>query len=242
MPQPKQRPRRNRSKSEDDFPREARAREARLDAWIPKTELGKKVKNSEIGSLSEVFEKGLKIKEPQIIDFLVSELREKTMDIKKTARVTSAGRQFSYRATVLVGTGNGFVGVGIASDHERLSAVQKASSQAKLHLVSVHRGCGSWECRCGTTHSLPFKTHGRCGSVRVKLIPAPKGVGLVVGENVKDVFRFAGVHDIWSQTRGQTPTRLNFVRAAIDALHQTTQMKISESIQRKTENVGMDRT
>jgi small subunit ribosomal protein S5 len=155
------------------------------------------------------------------------------MDLKKTARVVSAGRQFSYRATVLIGNRNGIVGVGIASDRERIAAVQKAATQARLNVIPVHRGCGSWECSCGTSHSLPFQVQGRCGSVKMRLKPAPKGLGLVVGEHAKDVFRFAGIRDVWSETKGHTATTLNFVKAAVDALAKTNRMKASASIQRK---------
>lgn len=224
---------RRRETPEEELLRETRAKEMRMEAWVPKTELGKKVKNGEAGSLQEIFEKGHAILEPEIVDFLVKELEEKTMDLKKTARVISAGRQFSYRATVLVGNRNGLVGVGIASDRERIAAVQKAARRARLNVISVYRGCGSWECSCRTGHSLPFQVRGRCGSVKIRVKPAPKGLGLVAGEHVKDVFRFAGVRDVWTETTGHTATTLNFVKATIDALAKTNRMKVSASIQRK---------
>lgn len=224
---------------EEEMIREAKAKEMQMEAWVPKTELGKKVKNGEIASLQEIFDRGHTVLEPQIVDFLVKELEEKTMDLKKTARVNSSGRQFSYRATVLIGNRNGIVGVGIASDRERMAAVQKAATQARLNVVPVYRGCGSWECSCGTNHSLPFQVQGRCGSVKMRLKPAPKGLGLVAGEHVKDVFRLAGVRDVWSQTKGHTSTTLNFVKATIDALSKTNRMKASASIQRKL--TGMSR-
>jgi small subunit ribosomal protein S5 len=224
---------------EEEMLRETRAREQMLEAWVPKTGLGKMVKNGEIVSLEEIFEKGFTILEPQIVDFLVKDLETQTMDLKKTARVVSAGRQFSYRATVLIGNRNGIVGVGIASDRERMAAVQKASAQARLNVIPVYRGCGSWECNCGTGHSLPFQVLGRCGSVKVRIKPAPKGIGLVTGEHVKEVFRFAGVRDVWTETTGHTATTLNFVKATINALSKTNRMKVSASIHRKL--TGMHR-
>lgn len=224
---------RRRESFEEEASREMRAKEARMESWVPKTELGKRVKNGEFSSLQEIFDKGFTVLEPQIVDFLIKDLQEKTMDLKKTARVNSSGRQFSYRATVLVGNKNGLIGVGIASDRERMSAAQKASNHAKLSMVPVYRGCGSWECNCGANHSLPFNVFGRCGSVKVRLKPAPKGIGLVVGESVKDVFRFAGIRDVWTESQGHTATHLNFIRATLDALGKTNKMKVSESIRHK---------
>ncbi|MEW6295423.1 MAG: 30S ribosomal protein S5 [Candidatus Diapherotrites archaeon] len=196
--------------------------------WIPRTEAGKKVRNEEITSFQQLLDSGLPVIEPQIIDYLIPELKEKLVEFNKTAKVRSAGRVFSFRASVLVGDGEEFIGVGIAKDKEKMPAIRKATNRAKLNLVKVRKGCGSWECTCGTHHSIPFKVEGKAASVRVILMPAPKGTGLVVGSNIKDVFEFIGIKDIWSASKGSTGTKLNFIRAAIDALSKTTEMKLSE--------------
>jgi len=205
-----------------------------LDTWIPKTDLGKKVKSGEITSMEEILSKNLAILEPEIVDSLLS-LEEKVIDFKKTTRVVRAGRKFSFRVAVLVGNKNGFVGVGTGKDNEKWPAVRKATRNAKLNLIQVKRGCGSWECTCGNEHTVPFKVTGKCSSVRVSFLPAPKGVGLVVGENIKDVLKFAGITDAWSRTTGATDTKLNFVRAAIDALKKTAKMRASNDIAKKFE-------
>ncbi len=208
-------------------------RETLLAAWAPKTKLGKMVKNGEIESLDQVFERNEKIMEPEIIDMLVPQLMEKLVDFKKTARVKRAGRQFSFRVSILVGDGNRYIGLGMAKDKERWLAIKKAAKKARLNLVMVRKGCGSWECACGTSHSLPFKVSGSCASAKVTLIPAPKGLGLVVGDNIKDVMRFAGIRDAWSKSKGNTSTKLNFVAAAVNALAQTMKMRISNDIGKK---------
>jgi small subunit ribosomal protein S5 len=164
-------------------------------------------------------------------------LEEKLVEFTKTTRVVSAGRQFSFRASVLVGNKNGFVGIGSAKDRERFPAIKKAARRAKLNLVPVHRGCGSWECPCGLPHSVPFKVQGKCASVKVVARPAPKGLGLVVGENIKNVFRFAGISDVWTETRGSSDTTLNFVKAAVDALSKTAKMRLSNDIKKKLERL-----
>jgi small subunit ribosomal protein S5 len=201
--------------------------------WIPKTLLGKKVKSGEISSINQVIESKLPLLEPEIIDYLLPDLKEKMVEFKKTTKVRRAGRQFSFRATVLVGDENEFVGVGTGKHKEKWPAVRKATRRAKLNLVKVRKGCGSWECTCGTGHSIPFKVNGKSSSVRIELIPAPKGTGLVVGDNIKDVFNFVGIKDVWSKTRGSTSTKLNFIRATINALSKTTSMKVSEEIRKK---------
>lgn len=207
-------------------------KEKELEEWIPKTELGKKVINGEIKTLKEILKGTKLILEPEIVDYLES-MEERTLDIQRTTRVVRAGRKFSFRVTCLIGNKNGIVGIGTAKDKEKWPAIRKATKKAKLNLVLVRRGCGSWECPCGEPHSVPFKVEGKNASVRVTLLPAPKGVGLVAGDNIKNVLELAGIKDVWSKTRGATDTTLNFARAAIDALSKTSDVKVSEEMEKK---------
>ena len=186
------------------------------DAWVPKTQLGKKVKAGEITTLDDAFKTG-KIMEPQIIDFLIPDLKAKVIDVKKTTRVTRAGRHFSFRVSVIIGDENGHIGAGTGKNSERFSAQEKAIQDAKLNMVSIKRGSGSWESNTDDDNSVPYMTLGKCASLRVELIPAPKGVGLAVSDTIKPVMELAGITNVWSKTRGATDTKLNFVRAAINA-------------------------
>lgn len=208
-------------------------RDKELQDWVPATEIGKAVKNGEITSVDEIFDKNIKIKEPQIVDYLIPDIEDKMIDFKKTTKVRRAGRKFSFRVSMLVGDKNKYIGLGTASDSERWPAVRKATKNAKLNLTKIIKGCGSWECVCAGNHSVPFKTEGRSSSVKVVLFPAPKGTGLVVGDNIKDVFRFVGIKDVWSKTSGNTGSKLDFVAATIDALSKTTKVKLSEKIKEK---------
>jgi len=218
---------------EVEIPRARRTdRDRALAVWVPKTALGKKVQRGEIASIGDIFGKGMPILEPEIIDYLL-QLEEKVVEFRKTSRVVRAGRRFSFRATVLVGNRDGFVGAGTAKDAEKWPAIKKATNKAKLNLVKVRRGCGSWECTCGTAHSVPFRVEGKCASVRVMFLPAPRGVGLVAGDAVKDVLSLAGISDVWIKVKGATDTKLNFVLAAIDALSKTTSMRASDEIVKK---------
>lgn len=212
--------------------RTAERKEKELASWVPKTALGKKVLAGEITSMEEIIKNNQPVFEPEIVDYLMP-LEEKMIDFKKTTRVVRAGRKFSFRVSVLVGNKNGFVGIGTAKDNEKWPAVRKATRKAKTNLVKVRTGCGSWECTCGAGHSVPFKVSGKNASVRITFLPAPKGTGLVAGDAVKDVLKFAGIQDVWTKVSGATDTTLNFVKAAIDALSKTTKMKASEEIEKK---------
>ncbi len=220
-------------RSTQDREKEQMARDRDTASWIPKTSVGRMVQKGELTSLEELFEKGYALMEPEIVDVLLPNIEEKVVDFRKTARVNMQGRNFSFRAAVLVGDRNGHVGVGVAKDKERWPAIRKASRNAKLAIGSVQRGCGSWECACKTSHSVPFKVVGKCASVHVTLLPAPNGVGLVVGHNIRDVLELAGVQDVWSQSSGSTDTKLNFSIAAVNALHQTTEFKASKELAQK---------
>src|SRR3989344_1260828 len=228
----KRKRRRRRGEEEETADRIA-GNEKRVEMWVPKTITGKKVKNDEIKSLEEMFGRNYVMMEPEIFDALVANPLEKLVDFKKTTRVTRQGRNFSFRATVLVGDGEQFIGVGIGKDKERFPAIRKAARNAKLSLVRVRKGAGSWESSATTGASLPFKVAGKSASVRVELIPAPEGTGLVVGEAIKDVMRFCGIKDVWSKTSGNTRSKLDFVKASVGALSNTTKMRISKDIEGK---------
>jgi len=192
-----------------------------LEEWVPKTRLGRLVKEGHITSLEEIFQQAVPIREPEIIDMLLPNLREEVVDINLVQKQTDAGEISRFKVTVVVGNENGYVGIGEGKRSEIGPAIRDAIRDAKLNIVPVRLGCGSWECGCGTPHSLPFKVTGKTGSVEVTLIPAPRGTGLVVANTIKVVLSLAGVKDIRSFTRGHTKTTANFVKAAYEALRNT---------------------
>ncbi len=190
--------------------------------WIPKTFVGRLVREGKIRSISEIFERNLPILEPEIVDYLVGpELKVETVDVSLVQKMTDAGRINRFRVVVVIGNEDGFVGVGQGKARQVRIAIDKAIRNAKLNLVPVRRGCGSWECLCEFSHSVPFVVRGKSGSVEVVLKPAPRGTGLVVGDAAKVVLRLAGIQDVWSYTRGDTRTTINFVKATYNALRET---------------------
>lgn len=192
-----------------------------IDEWEPRTRVGRLVKEGRITSIDEIFQQGFTINEPEIVDILLPELYDEVVDIKLVQRQTDAGRKRKFRATVVIGNKNGYVGVGEAKLKEIGPAIKKAMINAKLNIRPIRRGCGSWECSCGGPHTVPFKVTGKVGSTKVVLYPAPRGLGLVVGNAAKVVLEFAGIKDVWSKTFGETRTTSNFVKATFEALKNT---------------------
>jgi small subunit ribosomal protein S5 len=168
-------------------------------------------------TLDKIFANNLVVKEKEIIDVLLPQLKEDVVTIKMVQQMTASGQRSKFKAVVLVGA-DGFIGVGSAKSREVGPAIRKAIDKAKLSVIPVLRGCGSGECGCGHTHSIPFKVEGKCGSVLIRLIPAPAGVGLACADKVKQVLKLAGIEDIWSKTFGDTRTSENLVKATFNAL------------------------
>jgi small subunit ribosomal protein S5 len=218
----------------------AKVVERRLSEWIPKTRLGREVVEGKYTDMKQVIAKGEIILEPQIVDYLVTGLREELVYIggtpgkgggirrtptRMTARMHKSGRRFKLTAVVTVGNDDGIIGIGKASSKEHRTAIEKAIQHAKLNVINVRRGCGSWECNCGGEHSIPFKTRGKAGSVEVKLLPTPVGVGIVADKETKKILKLAGIKDVWSKTVGMSSTRMNLAFAVFEALKNLSRTK-----------------
>jgi len=194
--------------------------------WVPKTELGRRVAADEFTTMSAALESGLPLREPQIVDKLLPGLHDEVLDVNMVQRMTDSGRRFKFAVTVVVGNGDGFVGLGRAKGREVGPTIRRAIDRAKLEVVEILRGCGSWECGCGRAHTLPFQVQGRVGSVVVTFKPAPRGVGLAVGDVAKPILRFAGITDAWGFTDGHTKTTVNYAQSAFRALVALSELKV----------------
>ncbi|NJD75814.1 MAG: 30S ribosomal protein S5 [Candidatus Methanoperedens sp.] len=194
--------------------------------WIPETRLGKLVKEGQVTSMGEAIGSGLPIRESKIVDALIPEIRDEVLDINMVQRMTDSGRRVKFRATVIVGNGDGFIGLGEGKDVQVGIAIKKAIDNAKMNIIGIKRGCGSWECGCGLGHTVPFEVKGKAGSVTVNLKPAPRGLGLASGGTAKKVLEIAGIKDVWARAEGETRTTLNFAKATFNALMNTTTVKV----------------
>merc|ERR1712002_1447862 len=143
--------------------------------WQPVTKLGRLVKDGKITSLEEIYTFALTIKPVQ--------------------KQTRAGQRTRFKAIVAVGDENGHVGLGVKCSKEVATAIRGAIILAKLSVVPIRRGY--WGNKIGAPHTVPGKVHGKCGSVHVRLIPAPRGTGLVCGPVPKKLMQMAGLEDVY---------------------------------------------
>ena len=206
-----------------------------LSDWVPKTKLGKEVKEGKIKNIDKILTENLKILEPQIVNtllnlkadlFLIGQSKGKFGGGKRrawrqTQRKSKEGNIPTFSAFAIVGDENGHIGIGYGRSQETLPARDKAIRKAKLNITKIIRGCASFDCSCSELHTVPFKITGKCGSTSVTLIPAPQGTGLVAGNEIKKILRLAGIKDIYSRTTGQKRTTFNLVKACFYALKKT---------------------
>ena len=218
------------------------SKEEVVDVWHPTTLLGQQVKAGQITELRQILDRGLKIMESKIVDTLVPGLEcdfiligqskgkfggGKRRIFKQTQKKTREGNKPRFTVVAVVGNRDGYVGLGTGTSRETMPAREKAIRDAKLNIIQVARGCGSWECGCGgEPHSIPFKLYGHRGSVEVTMRPAPRGVGLCVESEMKKVLELAGFKDVWSKVKGHSQHKINTVYACFDALKHSTRMRV----------------
>jgi small subunit ribosomal protein S5 len=213
-----------------------------IDNWVPKTELGRMVKEGKIKTIDEILDKGQAILEEEIVDTLLPNMNADLLMIgqakgkfgggqkrvfRQTQKKTEEGNKPHFCTCSVCGDGNGHVGVGIGKAKETVPAREKAIRKSKMNIFKIRRGCGSWVCNCAEPHSIPYKVAGKCSSVIVELMPAPKGKGLVVEKEIAKILEKAGIKDVWCRVEGQTRNKLTFVNATVDALRKLTQMKVT---------------
>ena len=199
-----------------------------MSDWTPKTRLGRLVAEGKIATMSDALRSRLPLREPEIVDILLPDLADEVLDVNMVQRMTDSGRRVRFAITVVVGNYDGFVGLGRLKGKEVGPAIRAAIDVAKVNVIEVKRGCGSWECGCLTPHSLPFEVSGHAGSVVVTLKPAPRGTGLAVGDIAKSVLEMAGIKDAWGFTKGHTKTTINYSIGSFEALRKTSQLRVTE--------------
>jgi len=222
-----------------------------VSGWIPKTCLGKKVKAGEIKDIDSVLDEGMTILEAEIVDALLPGFEHELLMVgqakgkfgggqrrvfRQTQKKTTEGNNPSFCCVAVVGDKNGHIGIGRGKSKDTVPAREKAIRKAKLRVMKIRRGCGAWDCGCKTPHSIPFSITGKCGSVELQLMPAPKGKGLVVAKECAKILKLAGITDVRSRVFGQARSTINLVEACADALNNLNKMKITPAM---AENVGM---
>ena len=213
------------------------------ESWNPRTSLGMKVKSGEVSNIDYALDKRIRILEPEIVDILMHNLTTDLLMVgqakgkfgggqkrifKQTQKKTQEGNKPKFATFAIVGNEDGYIGIGYGKSKETVPAREKAIRQAKLNIIKIRRGCGDWGCGCGEPHTIPFKVMGKCGSVEVTLIPAPKGAGLKAEKEIQKILKLAGIRDIWSRSEGQTRSKLNLLYACFEALQKLMQFKTNQ--------------
>lgn len=199
----------------------ARAGGLETKEWIPCTKLGRLVKNGKIDSLENIFLFSMPLKEHQIIDSFIKpeDMKDEVMAINSVQKVSSAGQRTRFKVYTVVGDSRGHVGVGARTGKEVATAIRASLISAKLNIIPVRRGY--WGNRLGQPHTVPMKVTGKSGSVQVRMVPAPRGTGIVAAPVPTRIIQFAGIDDVYTASCGKTRTGGNFIMATFYALRKT---------------------
>lgn len=206
-----------------------------------KTQLGKLAIEGRLTE-EQLLENRKRILETVIVDKVFPELEYNYVEIGRiigkggagirgiflnTQRKHKGGNRTSHKTLCVVGNKKGVVGYGYASGGaDKMRAKDKSLSVAKRNIFKINRGSGSWESsNSKEEHSVPFRVEGKVGAVKVTLIPAPKGTGIVASKELKKTIELAGIKDVYCNVRGTTRNRLNATKALIKALKKTTSMR-----------------
>jgi len=189
--------------------------------WRPRTTLGSMVLAGKITSMDQIYENGWRIQEAEIVKHLLPDMKSQVVHVGIVQKQTDAGEMTRFNALVAVGNEAGWFGIGKGKSSQMRTSIDKATNASFLNVIPVKLGCGSWECKCNQLHSVPFKVRGKGGSVTIDIIPGPRGLGIVAGENIKSLLKLAGLKDAWSKSFGSTNTMSSTTKAIFNALRST---------------------
>ncbi len=151
------------------------------------------------------------------------EYEQKSIEVRRVARVVAGGRRFSFSVAMIIGDRKGKVGVGTGKAGDISMAMDKAAKDAKKHMITI---------KLTKTNSIPHQVEAKSSSGIVEIMPAPHR-GLVAGSAVRNTLELAGITDVSAKIRSGSKNKLNIARATIKALsmlhaRRTSQVKTEE--------------
>ncbi|KKU78657.1 MAG: 30S ribosomal protein S5 [Parcubacteria group bacterium GW2011_GWA2_47_7] len=136
------------------------------------------------------------------------EYDQKSIDVRRVARVVAGGRRFSFSVAMIIGDRKGKVGVGTGKAGDISMAMDKAAKDAKKHMITI---------KLTKTNSIPHEVRAKASSAIVEIMPSPSR-GLVAGSAVRNLLELAGITDVTAKIRSGSKNKLNMARAGIKAL------------------------
>ena len=158
-----------------------------------------------------------------IVDASKLELTSTIVNIRRVSKTVKGGKNMRFSVTVVVGDGNGYVGVGLGKSIEIPEAVRKAEEDAKKNLIYVQM--------VGTT--VPHKNLGVFGAGRVLIMPAAQGTGVIAGSSARTVLEAAGIKDVRAKSIGSANT-VNVAYATLEGLKNMMTLDKAAKLRRKT--------
>lgn len=186
--------------------------------WTPVTKLGRLVKDGKVTTVEDIYLHSLSIKEYQIVDQLVPNMRDEVLKILPVQKMTRAGIRTRFKAFVAIGDRAGHVGLGVKCAKEVATAIRGAIYNAKTAVIPVRRAY--WSVKHGYPHTIPCKVVGRYGDVQMRLFPAPRGSGIVAAPVAQKLLALGGIEDCFTSATNYS-TLGHLTKATFLAIQQT---------------------
>jgi len=192
-----------------------------LEKVQPKSVIGTLAKNNKLDNVKGIFADSRQLREHFIASKIMPNYTEQKLASKSVQKQTRSGQSTKTKVTVAIGNQTGMVGLASGRGADSQGAVTSALAKCTRNIICVRNGYWGTENSNSKPHTIPNKVTGKCGSVRVRLLPAPPGRSIVANKNHSKILSLAGIQDVFVKSRGYTSTTENHVKALLNALEKT---------------------